>query len=471
MLEPPRIFVSYTHRDKLVVRRLVRELRDYRFDVWIDEAELRLGAMLSAALQAHIEHADVVLVVASAASSTSPGVVIELAPARAHGKTIVPVFVEDVKTHELFRDLLGIDATRPLDFTDSIRALVVALCRSRGLDPPASDPAVMTANLRAVASEHPALGSLIFPCLASGNPDTPSTATLDGEFHALDYALNALVIVKPSAIVATHAAYAFIRVGAGIGALLRWIEATGDGDLPLVTAMSESLRPELQRPALRLLRACNPPNNHALYQFISRNAAQLEDANRSDTMQLVIWPVRGPERLGDVLGRVALEHFADATELVQMWTRWICSGCFDGDPLGPSELARALGIAAERNLPGWAMVNDALRSHVRGLVRSGDRQKVAMAVDHLRAAADENASVLAALVAEMQGVSATAEWEDWRRADKKTADEMRWYLHCFVEQAESGRDWLAAWNSYKQQLAFEEMRAKTLRTERADPEP
>src|SRR5262245_21349621 len=97
----PESFISHSHQNKNVARRLSRELTDYGFRAWIDEAQLRFGAALTAAIRAHIEQADVVLVVASEASSVSKWVVLEMEHARQYGKTIVPFFIEPVATKEL----------------------------------------------------------------------------------------------------------------------------------------------------------------------------------------------------------------------------------------------------------------------------------------------------------------------------------------------------------------------------------
>jgi hypothetical protein len=109
----PNVFISYSHKDKLVAHRLVRELRPYGFQVWVDEAELLLGAMLSSSPRAHNEAADAVFVVGSVASATSHWVALEVRHAMDHGKRIIPVYVESVETAEMFEDYLGVDATPP----------------------------------------------------------------------------------------------------------------------------------------------------------------------------------------------------------------------------------------------------------------------------------------------------------------------------------------------------------------------
>jgi hypothetical protein len=214
--------------------------------------------------------------------------------------------------------------------------------------------------------------------------------SLKAAFHPLDEALNALFDLMPNHLMASHAASGFCWAGAGARALALWIAATGDGGLAIVTAVGHRHLANAWIPAaMKLLAACDPPNNHALYQFIHENAEQLDSSQRRVVLRLVTWPLReDTDRDADVLASVALKHFPEAIELQQMWSRWIEHGVFDGKPSAPSNLAWFLADSFKEGLPGWGHVNEALRSHVRGYLRSGDKLKVNIAVDHIQAAAD-----------------------------------------------------------------------------------
>jgi TIR domain len=54
----PTVFLSYSHRDQVVARRIVRELTERRVKTWLDERELRIGAALTASIRSQIEAAD-----------------------------------------------------------------------------------------------------------------------------------------------------------------------------------------------------------------------------------------------------------------------------------------------------------------------------------------------------------------------------------------------------------------------------
>ena len=94
-----------------------------------------------------------------------------------------------------------------------------------------------------------------------------------------------------------------------------------------------------------------------------------------------------------------------------------------------------LAKAHQERLPGWEPINNELRSHVRSCLRSGDQQKVFAAVEYIRATADNGAPVLTDLLSEASGISATFEWEQWKKRDPDTAERMKWWVFDHTEEA------------------------------------
>jgi hypothetical protein len=136
-----KVFLSHSHVDKRVARRLVRRLTAHGVKVWIDERKLRIGSVLTSSLRDQILAANVVLVIASQASAASEWVKSELEFALQHDKTIVPFFIEPVTEHERFHNHLGVDATSPQAFADAIHGLMRDLFLSIDLEvPPAAPP-------------------------------------------------------------------------------------------------------------------------------------------------------------------------------------------------------------------------------------------------------------------------------------------------------------------------------------------
>jgi hypothetical protein len=466
----PSVFVSYSHSDIRVARRVLRRLTAHGVKVWIDERELQLGVALPQSIRTHIQNSHTVIVIASTASAAAKWVGLELEFAKEKETPIIPLFIEDVSEHDRFRDHLGLKVTSSQAFEEVVSSLMSDLFRSFDLELPAADPEILTSGLRELATEEPDLAPLILGCLNSEGLNQVNTSTVyRSSFHPLDYALNALFDVMPNKSIAYHAAFGFCRAGAGTRALFSWIAATGDGDLPLVTAVGETLAAELIGTAIKLLASCDPPNNHALYQFIERNANDANAEQRGSMIRLVTWPVRSDTaRLADVLGWVALKHFPETIEIQRMWSHWVDSGAFDGKPSSPAELARYLAKTHQENLLGWERVQETLRSHVRALLRSGDKNQVVTAIDHLQAAADAKAPVLGTLLREAEGVSGTAEWNDWSKRDPETAEWMGWYVHHVAKQARGDRDWLKALNDAKEMVEFEKERQRILKTQQRE---
>ncbi len=442
----PTVFLSHSHSDKSVARALVRRLTAHGVKVWIDERELRLGETLTSSISSQIQASNTLLVIASHASAKSKWVGLELDFAREHRKSVIPFFIDPLAEHERFQTYLGVDATSPQAFADAVHGLMRDLFLSVDRELPTADPSLLTAGLRELARQEPDLAPLIDGYLDSqGLHQDNLNIALTSPFHPLDEALNGLFDLTPNNLTAMHAAYGFRSAGAGARALFSWIAATGDGEMPLNIAVGSDLDSALIPTAIKLLGACDPPNNHALYNFIHHNAGILDEGQRRSVIRLVTWPVRAnTERLGDVLGWVAQKHFPDATEIQLMWSRWVRDGAFDGEPNSPRDLARYLADAHKEGLPGWEQVNETLRSHVRGHLRSGDKDRVGIAMNHVMAAADAGAPVLSALLRETNGVSATAEWNDWRTSDPDTAELMEWHVSELAKEAVGERNWLRA---------------------------
>jgi hypothetical protein len=196
----PKVFLSHSHADKRIARHLVRRFTAHGIKVWIDDAELRLGAKLTASLRAQIEDAETLLIIASQASVDSKWVAMELELAREHGKTIIPFFIEPLSDHQNFRDHLGIDATSHPSFADVVQRLMRDLFRSVDRELPSPDAAMLRAGLHALAKEDPSVAPLILSCLEGKGVPQQNTDTVDNAaFHSQDEALNALFDLQPTA--------------------------------------------------------------------------------------------------------------------------------------------------------------------------------------------------------------------------------------------------------------------------------
>lgn len=446
----PDIFISHTHVDKVIARRVARRLGAYGVSVWLDERELRLGDTLGATIEEQIRASTTVLVVASAAAAKSAWVGKELAFARSFdpAKPICPFFVEHVETEGLFADHLGVDANDPHQFERSVLKVAEAIV---GAPLPAPDPGRMTRDLASIRKEEPCLSLLIGACLeGEGLPYTQVESVAEASFHGLDYALNALydAVTDHRRRVADHAALFFRLRGAGSYALEMHVASRVEPDTVLSLAVGVRLNPSEIDTALRLLSACPKPDDQALSGFISKNADSFTPAQRAGVVRLVLHPPRGPRGFAIDAAFAALRHLPENDGLKMLWERWINEGAFDSLVDGgstPKELAYHVGEALRLGLEGWDGITGTLSRHVRGLARARDRRKVEASVEHVIAAADRGSPLRGELSSQCMSAVGAAEWDRW-----PDAEEMSIYVRSHVSAAGTDRDWLRAMTEYQE---------------------
>jgi len=177
--------------------------------------------------------------------------------------------------------------------------------------------------------------------------------------------------------------------------------------------------------AIQAFETCDPPDNRALADFIERHAARLTAPQRQAIQRLVTWPVRGPERMGAELGMTALLHLSESEEIAAMWSRWIRRGAFDGQPCAPVELARFLVEARREQVTGRERLDEALRTHVRAALRSGDVSRINIALTHIEVCARAGAPIAIALVREAHAATGSAEWKAWTDREPEAAAQAR----------------------------------------------
>jgi hypothetical protein len=103
---PCPVMLSYSRSDSAEADRLIADLQKRGVRAWRDTEAIPGGAEWMAAIVAAIEKCKVVIFLASQHSLRSTQVPQELSLAREHGRTIVPVFLEDVKPQGAFAYML-----------------------------------------------------------------------------------------------------------------------------------------------------------------------------------------------------------------------------------------------------------------------------------------------------------------------------------------------------------------------------
>jgi hypothetical protein len=113
----------------------------------------------------------------------------------------------------------------------------------------------------------------------------------------------------------------------------------------------------------------------------------------------------------------------------------IRAGGFDGSPDTPAALARLLADAARAHEPGIAAVEEALRVHVAGHLRSGDPRRISLALTHIDVEARAGAPVAVALFREGHASVDSPEWAAWATRDADTATPLRDEVLLVADQA------------------------------------
>ncbi|WP_161494840.1 TIR domain-containing protein [Bradyrhizobium canariense] len=134
--EPPRdsdklrVFISFSRRDLLFARKLVKALEARSIDVYIDERDLPLAVEFQAELLDFIRNADAVVFLISAASLKSQWCRWELDQVAALSKRLAPVLIEvlaDVEIPEPVRKINFVNLTNPDTFEADVDRLTSAL--------------------------------------------------------------------------------------------------------------------------------------------------------------------------------------------------------------------------------------------------------------------------------------------------------------------------------------------------------
>lgn len=110
-----RIFISHASVDKPLARKLREELMRYGIDVWIDEAEIRVGQSIPGEIQRALQCSDILCILLSSASTNSKWVARELnsfLPLFIDGsRVLVPCRVDSSPLPSLIQDIKYADFT------------------------------------------------------------------------------------------------------------------------------------------------------------------------------------------------------------------------------------------------------------------------------------------------------------------------------------------------------------------------
>ena len=171
------IFLSHSSRDKQFARRLAETLTSHGVQVWIDEAELKIGDSLIGKISAAIDKADFVAAILSQNSVRSNWVQKELQLAMTkeiEGRrvTVLPILIERCEIPGFLADKVYADFTDPEDFDGPLFKVLRAVGVSRHTPAlPAASKASRPIPQGVVVSNG---GQLIYPARDLGRDSLPT---------------------------------------------------------------------------------------------------------------------------------------------------------------------------------------------------------------------------------------------------------------------------------------------------------
>jgi hypothetical protein len=123
-------FISYSRRDQEFVLRLARNLREAGSRIWLDQIDIRPGALWDRAVEAALRDCFGVLLILSPSSAASENVMDEVAVALEAGKPVIPLRIKPCDPPLRLRRVQFIDATTS-DYPDMLTRCSAAMAAAR----------------------------------------------------------------------------------------------------------------------------------------------------------------------------------------------------------------------------------------------------------------------------------------------------------------------------------------------------
>jgi hypothetical protein len=97
----PKVFISYSHSDKLWARKFAETIASNGVEVWFDEFNIKPGEPLVESLEKGLRESDAVVLLLNAENINRPNLFFEIGAALGMNKAIIPVVPEGFEYHRL----------------------------------------------------------------------------------------------------------------------------------------------------------------------------------------------------------------------------------------------------------------------------------------------------------------------------------------------------------------------------------
>jgi hypothetical protein len=121
------VFISYSHKDKQFVTKLVKSLKVKRFNIIYDDEIVKIGDNIRESIDLAINKSDVVIVVISDNYINSPFPSLEMKFAIKCEKKILPILIDDVSLPDELQGIKFADFINDINYDNSLRQLIKSL--------------------------------------------------------------------------------------------------------------------------------------------------------------------------------------------------------------------------------------------------------------------------------------------------------------------------------------------------------
>ncbi len=123
------VFISYSHKDKKFIEKLVQSLKTRRFNVIYDEDIVRVGDNIKETILHSIDKSDVIILVLSESIETENYLDYELKYAREKNKKILPIIIDNkVQIPGEISNIKYADFSK--EYENNLRLLIKSLIKS-----------------------------------------------------------------------------------------------------------------------------------------------------------------------------------------------------------------------------------------------------------------------------------------------------------------------------------------------------
>lgn len=120
VLQAPRVFISYTHRDSEAVEKIYSQLKSQHIILWLDKFEVFPGMQIRDTVEDALKQSDALVTVLSRNAKDSDWMAFEGSLFYGYGKPIIPIVLDD-EGRELAEKLPFLQGRHYVDLTDPPR--------------------------------------------------------------------------------------------------------------------------------------------------------------------------------------------------------------------------------------------------------------------------------------------------------------------------------------------------------------